>query len=133
MIPFNLEAVKNGHPVRKRRDDKRLIYIAHVPQAAIDQRLVMLDHNGEIVTFCEDGVFDTRQKNSGMDLFMVEAETSLEASAREFTDAECEAFINQAFPEGILFSVQCQADVRDTLNDLARFSLTQIEAARRTK
>jgi hypothetical protein len=53
-MPFNLEAAKSGAPIFQRYTKQPVKFVAHVPEARADQRVVVL--RGDMIeTFPESG------------------------------------------------------------------------------
>lgn len=76
--PFDLEAAKSGAPIVT-REGRSMKFIAHVPDARPDSRVLvlsadsrasMLENNGVIVAHSEDGSFYSHRQD-GFDLFML--------------------------------------------------------------
>lgn len=87
MKPFNLELAKAGKPIVT-RDGRDAQFIAHVPEAYMDERVVvLLGQTIELVS--EDGMFHPTSGPSSIDLFMKEAHK--EINGRRYPAPETKA------------------------------------------
>lgn len=66
--PFDLEAAKRGEPLIT-RDGKSAKFIAHVPEAVVDARIVSLCEDQVPRLYCEGGKHDL-YRETVFDLFM---------------------------------------------------------------
>lgn len=66
--PFDLEAAKRGEPLIT-RDGKSAKFIAHVPEAVVDARIVSLCEDQVPRLYCEGGRYDL-YRETVFDLFM---------------------------------------------------------------
>jgi hypothetical protein len=70
MKPFNLEAAKAGKPIQQ-RNGVMVRYIAHVPDAQIHSRVVVMSENHKLVSHRqEDGKYNSAGLVGDFDLFM---------------------------------------------------------------
>ena len=88
MKPFDLEAAKRGEPIVTRGGGAAK-FIAHVPDAEIDFRVVvMLD--GVIECYCDDGSYRTSGKST-CDLFMVPRKRTVWINP--YADGTCDKYL----------------------------------------
>ena len=69
MKPFDLEAAKRGEPICN-RDGESCVFIAHVPGANLENRVVALTPSEEVLVFNEEGSYYCDGDESRYDLFM---------------------------------------------------------------
>ena len=69
MKPFDLEAAKRGEPICN-RDGESCVFIAHVPGANLENRVVALTPSEEVLVFNEEGSYYCDGDTSRHDLFM---------------------------------------------------------------
>ena len=88
MKKFDLEAAKRGEPIVTRGGEAAK-FIAHVPDAEIDFRLVvMLD--GVIECYCDDGSYRTSGKST-CDLFMATSKRTVWINP--YADGTCDKYL----------------------------------------
>lgn len=69
LVPFDLEKAKSGEPICF-RNGSNAKFIAYAPEANYEQRVIVLDTDGDILLACSNGSFKAGQRESDLDLFM---------------------------------------------------------------
>lgn len=86
MKPFDLPAAKAGAPICSAEGLPR-IFVAHLPLAKKDQRVVVVTGGGSVYTCSEDGVFLNDDGITDRDLFMVSKKRTVWVNL--YADSSC--------------------------------------------
>jgi hypothetical protein len=87
MKPFDLEAAKRGTPIIT-RDGRKVKFIAHVPEATLNHRVVVL-YGDVIRTFPDSGKYYSSDHESVLDLFMAPRKRTVWVNLYPENDAFC--------------------------------------------
>lgn len=91
MKPFDLEAAKRGEPIQT-RDGRKARFVAHVPEAATQRRVIALVYGDEgVSSYGEDGLVVDYYKDTN-DLFMAPRKHTVWVN---FYDTGCHYFPSQ--------------------------------------